>query len=135
MKALHRQAGLGFISLILILIIGGFVLLLAFRITPAYFENAYIKNALESLARDNGQDLNTLSRSEIRTALSNYYTVNNVRGEAAKALEIDRQAERTLIRIAYEVRIPIIANIDAVLSFDNVLDSSKPDACCTPDES
>jgi hypothetical protein len=57
-----------------------------------------------------------------------------VRGEAAKALNVERRQEKTIISVNYETRIPFLANIDVVVKFDNVLDSSRPDECCSVSE-
>lgn len=120
-------------SLLLLFVLAslGFFLTCFFKIGPAYLDNRYIVSALKSLAKDHPDDLAQLSRETIRQELSKFYTINNVRGDAAKALEIERRQDKTIITIAYETRISFLANIDVVVKFNNVLDSSRPDECCS----
>lgn len=130
----NKQAGMSLYALLIILLVAGFFMLLGFKLVPAYAENMYIRSALKSLAEEHSTELAQMNKGKIRTELSRFYMLNNVRSDGAKALEIDRQKERTLIIVAYEVRVPIIGNVDAVMSFNNVLDSSKPEECCSVDE-
>jgi hypothetical protein len=127
----NKQAGMNSLLLLFVLASCGFFLTCFFKIGPAYMDNRYIVSALKSLAKDHPDDLAQLSKETIRQELSKFYTINNVRGEAAKALDVERRQERTIISIAYETRIPFLANIDVVVKFNNVLDSSHPDKCCS----
>lgn len=130
----RTQKGISSGLLLFVLAMCGFLLTCFFKLGPSYLDNSYITDALKSLAENHQDDLKTLSKSAIRSELGKYYSINNVRGDAAKALEVDRQKEKTLISVSYEVRVPLIFNIDAVMKFDNVLDSSNPEACCTVSE-
>lgn len=130
----NKQLGMNSLLLLFVLASFGFFLTCFFKLGPAYLDNYYIVDALKSLAEDHPEDLKDLSRDTIRQELSKYYTINNVRGEAAKALEIERKQDRTIITIAYENRIPFISNVDVVVKFNNVLDSSQPDKCCSSSE-
>ncbi len=130
MVSLVKQRGMNTLSILLLLVTFGVTLTVFLRLGPVYLDNFYIKNALETLARNHPDDLGQLSKDTIRRELGDYYSINNVRGDAAKALEIDRRQNKTLIMITYEVRVPLMGNVDAVVKFDNVLDSSAPDKCC-----
>lgn len=127
----NKQAGMNSLLLLFVLASCGFILTCFFKIGPAYMDNRYIVSALKSLAKDHPDDLAQLSKESIRQELSKFYTINNVRGEAAKALDVERRQDKTIITIAYETRIPFLANIDVVVKFNNVLDSSHPDKCCS----
>lgn len=129
-----KQYGMNSLLMIFVLVMLGFLLTCLFKLGPAYLDNYYIKDALRNLAEDHPDDLATLSKDTIRRELSNYYLINNVRGESANALEVERKANKSIIAVNYEVRIPMFANIDAVIKFVNVLDSSRPDECCEAPE-
>ncbi len=130
----NKQAGMNSLLLLFVLASLGFFLTCFFKIGPAYLDNHYIVEALQSLAEDHPDDLAQLSKETIRQELSKFYTINNVRGEAAKALNVERRQDKTIISVAYETRIPFIANTDVVVKFNNVLDSSRPDECCSVSE-
>ena|SRR5688572_11203381 len=130
----NKQAGMNSLLLLFILASFGFFLTCFFKVGPLYLDNRFIVSALKDLAEQHPDDLAELSKATIRQELSKFYTINNVRGEAAKALEVDRRQEKTIITVAYETRVPFIANIDVVVKFNNVLDSSQPDECCSASE-
>lgn len=127
----HGISTLGFVFLVLV---GVAVLFTAFKVVPVYAENRYIVSALKSLDRNNN-DLFTMSPSDIRSQLTKFYTVNNVRAEGRKNIDIDKRSSRVVVTIAYEERVPFIHNIDLVFTFNNQLDSSAPELCCKPLES
>lgn len=133
MSRLNKQSGISSAGWLLILMLGAFALLSFFRMGPAYLDNYYIREALRALAAES-EDINNMPKREIRSKLNKYYTINGIRGEATKALEIERLRNKQVINVNYEIRVPLIYNIDVVMKFNNQLDSSKPDACCTPSE-
>lgn len=134
MASIKKHSGISSLWLLFVLATAGFLLLCFFRLGPAYLENHQVKGALKQLGQNHPNSLAEMSNGAIRQELSRYYTINNIRGEPARALEIERQRERILIKVAYEVRVPMFSNIDAVMSFNNVLDSSQPDKCCKPSD-
>lgn len=130
----RKQAGMSAYVLVLLLAVSGFLLKCAFAVVPLYSENYYIAAALRSLAENHPTDLAKITKAQAKRELSKIYMLNNVRSEGAQALVVDKSKEATLIIVEYEARVPIIGNIDAVLSFKNVLDSSSPDECCSVKE-
>lgn len=131
MQLKQPQRGITTLGFVFLILIGVFFVFTAFKVVPPYAENRYIVSALKSLARNN-DDLFSVSSADIREQLTKFYTVNNVRTEGRKNLDIDRRASRVIITIAYETRVDFFHNIDLVFSFNNQLDSSAPEQCCTP---
>ncbi len=131
MKSLRYQAGLSSIGWLLVIVLVGFGLLCSFKMIPAYVENRFIQEALRSLPT--GDELTDMTKGEIKRSLSNFYTINNVRSAGSSQIEVERTQNKTLVNINYEVRVPLIYNIDVVMRFVNQLDSSRPDECCKPE--
>jgi len=131
MNSLRYQAGLSSIGWLLTIMVAGFFLLCAFKLIPSYAEDRYIQSALKALPQ--GGALMELSNSEIKKKLDKFYMINNVRSEGARNIKIERTSKKTLVNVNYEVRVPLIYNIDVVMIFKNQLDSSRPDACCKPE--
>ena len=130
---IRSQKGLSTESMLLIALVAIFAVTLFLKFFDFYYEDHLVRKGLQKLARDHPTDLAELSKSKIKGEMSKFYTLNGVRGkEVTEALDVDRKKETTLIIIAYEVRAPLFWNIDAVLKFNNVLDTSKPDECCSP---
>jgi len=127
--AKNKQEGLGAITLLIVLAVAGFFLLCFFRIGPAYLDNHSISSALKSIA-DNNSDVGQLEKSEIRKQLTNFMLVNGVRHQKIKDFDIKRDKEKIIITNIYEVKVPILANVEALVTFKNQLDSSNPEECC-----
>ena len=133
MRSLQHQNGIGATAFLIIVLVIGFTLLCAFRMAPAYLDNRYIQQSLKSLAED--PELKELSNRDIRSKLGDFFNINGIRSvRLSEVLDIDRRQGRVLVNMNYEVRVPIAYNVDVVMSFNNVLDTSKPDKCCSATE-
>ncbi len=137
MKTLKKQQGLTLLAWILVLIVAGFFLLCAFKIVPLYAENRYVISALRSLVEP-GSSLEEMTDAEIKRKLSNFYTINNVRGTGPQNIVIKRESKKVLITIDYEARTtlfdnaPLLRTVDVAVTFQNHLDSTMPNQCCKP---
>lgn len=144
MKALTResptpitrmyQRGLSPLGWLLVILLAGFALLCAFRIAPPYFDNIYVGDALKSLVEleNPNTGFDNVTNDDIRRQIENYFIINNVRGEVTKNIEIERTRRKFFVNINYEVRVPLIYNIDVVMTFANQFDSAQPEECCKP---
>lgn len=131
MITLKKQRGMGMLNLILVLVICAFIGKFAFTVVPMYSENYYITSGLKTLVAS-GQKLEEMSDTQIKAAMESYYTINNVRLEAARKLIIVRDANAVVVKIDYDTRDNLFYNIDVVLHFDNHLSSAHPTLCCAP---
>lgn len=127
-KTQKGMTSLGWLGL---LIGGGFVLVCLFRMTPAYLDDRYIQEALRSLSEQPG--VTEMTNGEIRKILGNSFRVNNISSQSPKDATIERKRDYMIISINYEVRVPLVYNVSAVMSFNNVWDSRRPYECCKPD--
>lgn len=117
----NKQQGLSALGLLIILAIGGFFLTIATRVGPLFLDNSFVNAALQSLENES---VHTLTDRQIRRKLSDYFTVNNVRDVSVKDLVIERKKTATTVRLDYERRINFLANVDVVVVFENVYDTS-----------
>jgi Domain of unknown function (DUF4845) len=122
------------LKLLFVMIVAASALTCFFKLGPLFLDNWFIMKALKALGEQHSEDLNQLSKTTIQGELDKFYMINNIRGEGAKALKIERLKDYTVLTVAYEVRVHMIANIDAVVTFNNVLDSRNPKECCRPSE-
>ncbi len=134
MKAFRSQLGMTYLGMLVVLMSVGGVLWVGFKIVPPYFNNTYVVAALSSLAEFENTDegLEGVTNGDIRRKLENFFIVNNIRDLSVNDIEIDRQRNKFLVNINYEVRQQFIENIDIVISFKNQFDSSRPHECCDP---
>jgi len=126
-----RKYHQGFISIqwLAILIVIGVIMLCAARMVPVYIENIYVTDALKFVLSSN-VDIHDLDKSEIKSQLGKYMTINAIGSVQSGSFQVHKTQKATYVNSVYEVRVPIIHNIDAVMSFKNQLDSSNPEACC-----
>ena len=115
MLALKKQRGMTAIGWIIVLGLIGFFVLLALRLVPGYLEFMSVSGAMQSLQNEPG--ITQKSPPEIRTLLSKRFDVNDVHTVKAKDVKIEQKSGRLVISVNYEVRVPVMGNIDAVSKF------------------
>lgn len=122
MRTVRNQRGITLISWVAILIVVGFVVLFAVRVVPAYFNYWTLLNVVQGVQGDPA--LQDAPRDEVRSKLNTRMRINDVDDIGYDAVSI-RQAPSgglTLV-IDYEVREPLVGNIDVVVSFERSVGS------------
>ena len=66
-------------------------------------------------------DAETQSLGQIRRKIANIFNTNQIYELEPEEVEIFRKKGKTFIDANYEVRIPVMGRIDAVLKFDDLL--------------
>ncbi len=112
-----KQSGVSMISMMVVLLLGVAILSLVFTLLPLYMDNWTISKALEQVAQSDNAE--RMSDREIVSKVQNQLTVNGVRDFDTKHLVITRDKGRMHLIADYEVRTPIVKNIDAIVSFKN----------------
>ena len=130
MIGMRRQWGLSTLGWLITITIFGFLILVASKLMPHYLDNRFAVSALQSLA-DN-PEFPQMSVREVKTALKKRFGINNVRGKPAESVKVAKASGNVIVTLEYEERIHFLHNIDVVLKFHNLLDSSKPSDCCAP---
>lgn len=116
-SSLRRQRGMGFFGIIAVLAVIGFIGLLGVRTVPIYLEANTVRGIVQGMQDD--PDMRGASNREIRQRLARQFQVNNVAGpNLDDDLEFERVSGGTSVRLSYEVRFPVIANLDGVASFE-----------------
>ncbi len=122
MKNTARQSRgtsvLGVFIFILMLLVLAYIVA---RLAPAYVDNYQIKISLEAMAQD--PSVKDLTREEIRDFFMRRIQVNNVRNFDSSKLDIERKNNKLVFVVNYDTRVHVIANIDAVMTFNNQVSS------------
>ena len=113
----YSQRGVSKLGLIVTLALVAAFLTVGLKIVPIYMEHSTISGSIESLL-ESGR-ANGMTQTQIRREISNSLRVNNIRDFDLNTITSSRANNRTEIRLAYEKRIHLFSNIDAVLSFDD----------------
>ena len=128
MIGIKRQQGLSVLGWLIVITIFGFLVLSASKLSPHYIDHRFAIAALKSLADD--PDFPKMSTREVKAALKKRFSINNVRGKPVESVKVSKNADGIIVTLQYEERIHFLHNIDVLLVFHNVLDSSNPDECC-----
>jgi len=106
------------LSILVILLMVGFFILCAIRIIPPYTEYLTVRGIVSKMAMET--DPVTESPSDIRRKFANLFNTNQIYKLDYKEVEIYSKGGKTYIDANYEVRLPIIWRIDAVLNLDDL---------------
>jgi nitrate/TMAO reductase-like tetraheme cytochrome c subunit len=120
----RRQAGFTVWEWLVIVLVGGFLLTLAFSIGPLYITNYTVRATVKAL--QNEPELASKSNYEVRLAVERKFDVNQIeviqavcRDKKLPCLKIEKTKTHLLIDANYEARTHVMGNVDAVVVFDD----------------
>jgi len=114
----NKQIGLTIVSLLVMLIISFFIIITVVKVLPPYIENLSVNNSLVSIADE--INLKKIKEKDIKSKLIKRLVFNNVTRVNEDHITIsDGKDDNTTLNIKYEVRKPIIGNVDFILTFQN----------------
>lgn len=113
-----QQRGMTFISWLLVLGIAGFFAMIGLSMAPTYLEHYSIKQVLATLEQD--RDLSKKSVVEIRDLMNKRLKINGVYDfNVRENVKVTRGKGGTTVQVLYEVRKPVVGNVDIVMHFDD----------------
>jgi len=104
----------GLLMMLIVLVSG---LTFGLKILPVYLDHNFVKGVAEELIAD-GRAAN-LTQNEIRDEIASGLRVNNVRDFNLNSVSLERENAQPVLIIEYERRVPLVANIDVIISFDD----------------
>ena len=116
-----KQQGISMLGGLVLLAVIGFFLTAIFKVGPLYLDNSFVKAAVNALQKE---DVHGMTDREIRQKLGSQFDMNNVRDIDRKLIKVDRKKTHTVVTLDYEKRVNFMANVDVVVMFNNVYDSS-----------
>lgn len=116
---MHRRVkGITLIGFVIVLCVLGFFAYMAMRLIPMYIEYFGVVKAMEQVRSEPGAS--TKSLDEIRRGLSIKFDTQYV-DEAdvpMSSVMLKRESGVSILRIAYEKRVPFVYNLELVGKFD-----------------
>jgi hypothetical protein len=106
-------------GILAVMIMVGFFIMCAIRMSPPFFEYLSVRDIISRIAMEPG--IEKESARQIRRRIANIFNTNQIYEIDAKEVEIYRRRGKTYIDANYEVRLPIVWRIDAVMKFDDLL--------------
>lgn len=121
---MKNQKGFTFWSLTFTIGTIAIVALLTMKLLPAYSEFFAIKKAINRLETEG--NLPAMGEDEIRRAFERSTAIDDIHSVRPKDLKIRRTSDgETIVSAEYEVVVPIVANVSALLNFNASTGNAK----------
>ncbi|GAB2505380.1 DUF4845 domain-containing protein [Arenimonas alkanexedens] len=121
---LRKQKGITLMSFVIVLVVVGFFALMAMKLFPMYSEFQNMKAAVDAYAAEP----NSASRTppQAWADLERRFNIAYVESVKRENMKIERAAQGRgmQMKISYEVRKPLMFNLDVVGNFEHVADLS-----------
>ena len=116
----RTQGGMTLIGFILVLAVAGLFIYVGMKVIPMYSEYYAVKKSLDGLAMEPG--IANASPDRIRSLFFRRLYVNYSENVKQDNVKIERKEGGWRMSVRYEVRRPMIANLDVVGNFDAAKD-------------
>ena len=114
-----RQRGISSAGVLLIAVLLGLFFTVGLKVGPLYVDHNLITGLCQDLI-DNGE-ANSMAVTEVRDRISSTLRINNVTEFDLNSIRLRKENGEAIITVAYEKRVPLIANLDIVATFDESL--------------
>ena len=112
---IHKQSGITLIGFIIVLAIALFVSFIGMKIGPIYIDNFAVVRAMNEIAEEKGSSRK--SPYDIRLKFFTMMNINAIDHVRESHVKLTR-GNGVHLRVTYEVREPIMGNLDVVVTFD-----------------
>ncbi|WP_313442112.1 DUF4845 domain-containing protein [Stenotrophomonas sp.] len=120
MKTMNAQRGMTLTSFLVVLIVVGFFLYVGMKLFPMYQEYYAVRSAMKSLA--NEPEIGTMAPAQIQTLLFKRLDMNYSENVKPADVKFNRRDNGWTLNVNYEVRRPLVGNLDVVGKFESSQD-------------
>ena len=125
MKVLMSQRGITLIGFLIVLALASFAFIIGAKLFPMYTEFMAVKAAMVQVQNTPGSA--RLSPEQVWNILDKVFYTSYVESVQRTNVQLVRQ-NGYFLRIAYEVRKPLVYNLDVVAKFDHSVELGRTDA-------
>lgn len=119
-----NQSGLTLISFIIVLAVLGFFAFIGMKLFPIYSEYYGVVRSMKTVQAMPG--VAKMTPAKVREMLARNFFTNYTKSVKQTDISIERKGGY-ILRVAYEVREPLIFNLDVVAKFDKSVDLFRQD--------
>lgn len=120
---MHKQQGMTFIGLVLVIAGIVFVAVIGMKLVPAYIEYFSVKKAIAKIAND--PSFNEMSRNDIVASFNRTAVIDNITVIEGKNLTMEKnEAGQTVVSADYQALVPLMGNVSALLDFSASTDDA-----------
>ncbi len=117
MKSANQQRGASFVFWVFILALLGFLVTIGIKLFPVYYDGLAAKAIVEEIAvQMQGKKPN---KKQLWDTISKRLNINSIRNVKREHMVFNTKKKGIVeFGLNYEVRVPLIANLDGVVKFD-----------------
>ena len=117
----HRQRGMTFLGIIvLVIVVGGWVYS-GIRLAPKYLEYMRVASTLEKV-RDEYDSNPGTTDFMLRKAVERHFDIEMVEIISSNDIEIRKEGSTFYMRAAYEDTVPLVSNVSFLVQFDKTVE-------------
>lgn len=117
------QRGITLIGFLIVIVVVGFFAFLAMRLFPVYSEYYGVVSSMEGVAAEPG--VANMDPARVRDLLDRRFNISYVESVKRENIKITRDANGYRLQIKYEVRGPLMGNLDYIASFDKTVELGR----------
>lgn len=118
MKTMTQQRGMSIPGMLMVAAMVGFFIMCIIRLGPRYLEYLSIREIVTTVAQEYNPQEQDLG--DIRRRIDTMFNTNQIYDLSPKDVDIFHEKGKTYIDANYEVRVPIVGIIDAIMTFDDL---------------
>lgn len=122
-SSIHRQRGASMTGIFVGLVIVGFIAMMGIKLVPHYLTFMTVKSFMDDLQQDHAL-VNKGARA-IASAIGKKLDINDIRTLNERDFKVERTRVGYDVSIDYEIREPLFANLDALLTFSHQVELTK----------
>tara|TARA_Y100000310_G_scaffold344974_1_gene460892 strand:- start:5047 stop:5421 length:375 start_codon:yes stop_codon:yes gene_type:complete len=113
----YHQRGLSIAGWMFLIMIIGSGIAIGMKLAPLYLDHNTMSNILDRLAEEKGMVIK--GNTELTDIMKKRFKMNNIRNfDFKNHITISRPEDRVVIDMNYEVRLPLVQNVDIIASFE-----------------
>lgn len=120
MQRRNKQGGMTFLGFLIVLSIVVFVVIIGMKLFPVYQEYYSVVGAMNNVASQPGVVNQT--PAQIKIMLDKRLYTSYVETVTQKDMKVTRTKNGLELNVAYEVRKPLIGNLDFIATFDKTVE-------------
>jgi hypothetical protein len=117
----HRQQGMTFLGILVLVIVVGAWVYAGIRLVPKYLEYMRVASTLEKV-RDEFDSNPGTTEFMLRKAVERHFDIEMVEIISSNDIEIKREGGTFTMRAAYDDTVPLVSNISFLVEFDKTVE-------------
>lgn len=117
----HRQRGMTFLGIIVLVVVVGAWVYSGIRLVPKYLEYMKVAATLEKV-RDEYDSNPGTTDFMLRKAVERHFDIEMVDVITSNDIEIRKEGGTFFVRAAYEDTVPLVSNVSFLVQFDKTVE-------------